>query len=89
VAYFISSCFDEGESERREEEILARYFQHLRAALREGNKAEDFAALEAEWRTLYPVAWTDFYRFLKGWSPGHWKIHRYSERLAQEVLSAL
>jgi len=38
---------------------------------------------------LYSVAWTDFYRFLKGWSPGHWKIHSYSERLAHEVVSQL
>ena len=49
---------------------------------------EDFAALEADWRALYPVAWTDFYRFLQGWDPGHWKLHRYSERLAREVLEA-
>ncbi len=25
------------------------------------------------------------HRFLKGWSPGHWKNHGYSERLAREV----
>ena len=49
----------------------------------------DFAALEADWRALYPVAWTDFYRFLQGWSPGHWKLHRYSERLASAVLESL
>ena len=35
------------------------------------------------------IAWTDFYRFLKGWSPGHWKIHSYSERLAHKVISHL
>lgn len=35
------------------------------------------------------VAWTDFFRFLQGWSPGHWKIHRYSERLARKVLDQL
>ena len=45
--------------------------------------------VEAAWRPLYSVAWTDFYRFLKGWSPGHWKIHGYSERLAHEVVSEL
>ena len=48
-----------------------------------------FGALEDDWRALYPIAWTDFYRFLQGWSPGHWKLHRYSERLAREVLEAL
>ena len=30
-----------------------------------------------------------FYRFLKGWSPRHWKIHRYSERLAHQVIRRL
>ncbi|MGE9289409.1 MAG: choline kinase, partial [Puniceicoccales bacterium] len=38
---------------------------------------------------LYPVAWTDFHRFLKGWSPGHWKIHGYSERLSRSVMANL
>ncbi|MFT5128254.1 MAG: hypothetical protein ACI8W8_001863, partial [Rhodothermales bacterium] len=49
----------------------------------------DANALEAEWRALYPLAWTDFFRFLQGWSPGHWKIHGYSQRLAREVLASL
>lgn len=89
LAYFVSSCFDEKQSEEREEELLARYFHHLQAALEAKKSSVDFSALEADWRALYPVAWTDFYRFLKGWSPGHWKIHRYSERLAREVLSRL
>jgi len=35
------------------------------------------------------VAWTDFFRFVQGWSPGHWKHHRYSQRLAREVLEGL
>ncbi len=89
LAYFVSSCFDERQSEDREEELLAIYFQHLKDALDAKQQPVDFSALEADWRALYPIAWTDFYRFLKGWSPGHWKIHRYSERLAREVLSRL
>ena len=89
LAYFVGSCFDEVQSEEREEELLARYFQFLEVALKKRQHAVDFVALELDWRSLYPVAWTDFYRFLKGWSPGHWKIHRYSERLAREVLSTI
>lgn len=89
VAYFISSCLDEDESEARAPELLDRYFELLGAALDDLGKDLDSKALEAEWRSLYPLAWTDFYRFLQGWSPGHWKLHRYSERLAQEVLEAL
>ena len=47
------------------------------------------AELSIDGGSPYPVAWTDFYRFLQGWSPGHWKLHRYSERLAREVLATL
>ena len=90
VAYFISSCFDEDECERRESALLDRYFEFLRKALERSSRTIDSRVeLEAEWRELYPVAWTDFFRFLQGWSPGHWKAHRYSKRLAAEVLESL
>ncbi|MEX1366610.1 MAG: phosphotransferase [Nannocystaceae bacterium] len=88
VAYFISSCLREDQAEAMEGPLLQLYFDRLRAALARMGKDLDFAALEQDWRALYPVAWTDFYRFLQGWSPGHWKIHRYSERLAREVLES-
>lgn len=89
LAYFISSCLDEDESERMGPDLLDRYFELLSVALTKSGKTLDFNALEENWRSLYSVAWTDFYRFLQGWSPGHWKLHRYSERLAREVLEAL
>ena len=89
VAYFVSSCLDEDESEAMGPGLLDRYFELLGDALERSGKALDFGALEDDWRALYPIAWTDFYRFLQGWSPGHWKLHRYSERLAREVLEAL
>lgn len=88
VAYFMSSCLDEHDCERQEDQLLDLYFDGLATALRERTSAVDPAAVEREWRALYPVAWTDFYRFLQGWSPGHPKIHGYSERLAREVLTA-
>ena len=84
VAYFIGSCLSERECERLEGEILDTYFQHLQRALGERNEA-----LEKEWRSLYRVAWADFHRFIKGWSPGHWKINSYSERVTQEVINSL
>ena len=89
VAYFISSCFDEDESERQAPVALDRYFALLRAAIARNGRSVDVAALEAEWRALYPVAWTDFTRFLHGWSPGHWKLHSYSARLTNDVLRNL
>jgi hypothetical protein len=84
VAYFIGSCLNERECERLEAQILDTYFQYLQAALQERNEA-----LEKEWRSLYRLAWADFHRFLKGWSPGHWKINSYSERVTQEVINNL
>ena len=89
VAYFIGSCLDEDESERMAPALLDRYFELLTDALVQRDAGIDTDALEADWRALYPVAWTDFSRFLQGWSPGHWKAHRYSKRLASEVLNSL
>lgn len=89
LAYFVGSCFDEDECERLESEILDIYFVHLRDAAKVSDKAVDLDALEENWRILYPIAWTDFHRFLKGWSPGHWKINSYSERIEREVLEAI
>ena len=89
VAYFIGSCLGEEACERQAPTLLDFYFNALRSALAEIGAPVDPDALEADWRALYPVAWTDFHRFLKGWSPGHWKIHNYSERLAKDVLAQL
>jgi len=89
VAYFISSCLDETACERWEEPLLTHYFAALKEALTEYQPEINSAEVEAVWRDLYPLAWSDFYRFLKGWSPEHWKIHRYSERLAREVVASL
>lgn len=84
VAYFIGSCLSERECERLEAQILDTYFEHLQNQLPEKNEA-----LEKEWRSLYRVAWADFHRFLKGWSPGHWKLTTYSERVTAEVIKQL
>jgi hypothetical protein len=84
VAYFIGSCLNERECERLEAQILDTYFERLQSELGERNEA-----LESEWRSLYRVAWADFHRFLKGWSPDHWKINSYSERVTAEVINSL
>ena len=89
VAYFISSCLDEKQCELLEGTLLDSYFTDLKRALAKYQPHIDADDVIASWRPLYAVAWTDFYRFLKGWSPGHWKIHSYSERLAHEVVSRL
>lgn len=84
VAYFIGSCLNESDCERLESKVLDTYFMHLHRALGKTNEA-----IEKEWRPLYRVAWADFHRFLKGWSPNHWKINSYSERITTEVIKKL
>lgn len=84
VAYFIGSCLDEEQSQNREGEILETYFKYLEEALKESSV--NFTELKEEWSSLYHFAWADFHRFLKGWSPGHWKINSYSEQVTKNVV---
>ena len=84
-----SSCWGASDYERNEASSLDYYFKALREALSTMGRCIDLDALEREWRSLYPVACADFQRFLKGWSPGHWKINSYNERLTREVLAQL
>lgn len=89
LAYFVGSCFKDDESERRESEVLNFYFKELKECL---NRTENEVCpdeLESDWRPLYRVAWADFHRFMKGWSPGHWKLSDYSERVTREVIESL
>jgi len=89
LAYFVGSCFRDAEAERREEEIVNYYFEAMRSYLNAMDGAVCPRALEEDWRALYRVAWADFHRFLKGWSPGHWKLSAYSERVTREVIASL
>ncbi len=89
LAYFISSCLSEDECEQYESDILDLYFSELQSAVKRLEKRVPFEEIEKEWRDLYPVSWTDFYRFLQGWSPGHWKIHAYSEKIAKQTIAKL
>lgn len=74
VAYFLSSCLSPEDALNHEKELLDRYFHELSLH----TPPSDFKSLEKEWRRLYPVAWADFVRFLKGWAPDHKKLNAYS-----------
>ena len=87
LVYLIGSCFNEADCAKYEARMIDFYFKELQKSL--ANSAVDFDALETEWREMFPVAWTDFHRFIKGWSPGHWKINDYSEKLAKQVIDRL
>ncbi|MES0372282.1 MAG: oxidoreductase family protein [Mariprofundaceae bacterium] len=89
VAYFLGSCLDEMLQERWESEFLNIYFDELKEALHRKNREVDADALEAEWRIMFPIAQADFYRFLVGWMPTHWKINDYGKQVALGVVSQL
>ena len=89
IAYFIGSCLNESECEQHVDELLDKYFDHLKQAFLKYSIALDVGEVEDEWRPLFSYAWADFHRFVKGWSPGHWKIHSFSECITQSVIAEL
>jgi Ser/Thr protein kinase RdoA (MazF antagonist) len=86
VAYLLSSCLTDAQCEAHAARHLDAYFESLRAHLADD---VDKDAVVHEWRALYPAAWADFHRFLAGWAPGHWKIHRYTRRMSEQALADL
>ena len=89
VAYFLGSCLEEKQCQLWQNELLDYYFIELKKALDKVGKQLDWQALESEWRTMFPIAWTDFYRFLLGWMPAHYKINAYTKSLSIDVLDQL
>ena len=74
---------------RMEPWLLDTYFSALREAITHYRPHLDGHTIEREWRPLFAVVWADFQRFLKGWSPGHYKINAYSETVAKKALKSL
>lgn len=89
VAYLLGSCLTEQQCEQWQSDLLEYYFDQLQRALTDKNKQLDWDELKQEWLAMFPVAWTDFYRFLMGWMPTHHKVNSYSQRLAAEVIAGL
>ncbi|MGY5452747.1 phosphotransferase [Agarivorans sp. MS3-6] len=94
LALFMGSCLSQQQCFDQQDEILDIYFAELQQAIKHYQTSAsltgfDFAVLEQQWRARYPLAWADFQRFLKGWSPGHWKLNDYSEQQTQLALHYL
>jgi aminoglycoside phosphotransferase (APT) family kinase protein len=85
VAYFLDAALGAEPSAAEADEALDGYFSALRAALARRAPDVDAAALEREWRSLYPAAWADFYRFLAGWAPHH-PPSAYARRLLEQAI---
>jgi thiamine kinase-like enzyme len=89
LAYFLGACVDQQTLFKYEEWALTEYFSLLKTALQHYQTTVDFSALESQWRKLYPLAWADFYRFLLGWSPDHYKINPYMQHQTRIALASL
>ena len=89
VAYFLGSCLTSSECELHENELLEFYFLSLKGSLEHLKGIIDFKELEDEWKRMYPIACTDFTRFLLGWMPSHQKINSYNLNMMKSVLSSL
>ena len=89
LAYFLGSCLSSNECVQHEEELLNFYFSKLKKALETQAKKVDFKELETEWRKMYPIACTDFTRFLLGWMPTHQKINKYNLKMVNAVLASI
>lgn len=89
LAYLLGACFNDKELFEHEAELLNYYFQQLAAGIKHYDVTCDITLLEAEWRKLYAFAWADFFRFLQGWSPGHYKINSYMQHQTDIALGQL
>jgi hypothetical protein len=83
LAYLLYGRADEPES-GIDQIRLATYFAYLRKHLPE---TVDAAAVEAEWRSLYPIARLDFCRFLAGWRPAMWERDVRGQAFVRGMLS--
>ena len=74
VALFMSSAIRPQDCADLESEVLEVYFEQLVQALAIYQPQLSAKKVEAAWRPMFGLAWADFQRFVKGWSPNHWKI---------------
>lgn len=86
VVYFMSSCLTSSQMIRKEDELLDTYFEELKKKLHSKMNSDELNELESEWRKLYCYAWTDFARFLNGWSPGHYKMNEYVQQQIRKAI---
>lgn len=87
LAYFLNSSLSEQQCEQWLPSLLDFYFAEFKSALTLYAKHIDARQVEQEWRDLFPLAWVDFYRFLMGWCPDHWKNNPYSQAIVNQTLS--
>ena len=87
VILFISSAVQPEDCPLQAPILVNHYFEALNQAALSANL--DGQEIEKAWRPLYTIAWADFQRFVKGWSPDHWKINSYTEALTKQALDKI
>lgn len=78
VAYFLDCCLSYRGAEGELEGWLDFYFAELASG----------PELEAEWRRLFPVAWSDYARFYQGWGRGE-ELGPFSRELLARALKVV
>ncbi len=86
VMCLLDSCLSPNEAAARAPAHLEDYFDQLRAALHTRDASLDTDAIEVEWRSLHPIAWADYHRFLDGWAPGRYPPKGYANQMVQLAL---
>lgn len=89
VIYFLGSFLTESELFKKEKKLLEFYFSELQKFTKKYYPNIDFKDLKKEWIQMYPLAWADFYRFLEGWRPGHWKLNDYGNQMVGKAIKDL
>lgn len=87
VMYFMTSCFNDEELHKYADVHLAYYFSQFKSALNVYQPTINADDVIAKWQALWPITWADFYRFLAGWSPDHFKINSYMMAQVNTTLS--
>ena len=88
LMYFLGSCFDADELALYANSLVDEYFSILRLSIQNDHQELDFSALECEWRTLLPLVWADFERFLVGWATEHYKVNAYMKNQTSIALAS-
>jgi thiamine kinase-like enzyme len=86
VALFLDRALGREGCEQFADQWLDFYFQTLGEALNQDGHGRHAEELVEEWRSLYPVAWSDYCRFSLGWSTRA-SVDSYSQKQLSIALS--
>jgi len=90
LAYLLDCVLDDRIDDISAGTWIDAYFTAFAEALADRpEKAHLASAVETQWRSLFPVAWLDFQRFLQGWSPAYARPSARLERRIRQELSKI